>query len=468
MELIITWMASGDLACRVPSASVALVAEVRSKVAALTGVPSHQQRLFHEGTELTGSVIAPAKTEAVSDCCVICLELVRCSSDPRNTNLAFFSGMAKFEKLADAGSFTFVRHLSKAIHGEVILYNWTAPGGEMPLQVAVKKMKNDKVYQNHGAETDAWKTHLDRRRARARNPEDAETEIAILSYLKAQTDAPPYLLRMFGCFQDESSTWLVVEYAEGGELFALANSEVGLDEDCIRRYLWQLLIAVSYLHSHDIGHRDISLENVLLKDNKIRLMDFGMAVQSHSSAGEELRYFCRVGKDAYRAPECYVPEVSNHQVFLPVDSEAVNPGDIISTELCGYLCQVRLGPDAGKGKRCSVDLWGYAVQPADVFATGVCLCSLAYRVQPWKFAVPGGPDKCEFFSYIHSRGANGLEALLSHWGLLETSNGLRPLSQEGVALLLAMVRSDPARRPTAAECLALPWFQRCELSAVTY
>merc|ERR1712178_604053 len=115
-----------------------------------------------------------------------------------------------------------------------------------------------------------------------------------------------YLLRFQGVFIESRFTWLVTELAEGGELFSVAASGA-VTESQVRRYMWQILQAVSYLHKHCIGHRDISLENVLLKDDVVRVMDFGMAVRSHSASGMPLRYFKTVGKDFYRPPECYVP-----------------------------------------------------------------------------------------------------------------------------------------------------------------
>merc|ERR1719408_745692 len=110
---------------------------------------------------------------------------------------------------------------------------------------------------------------------------------------------------MHGVYAEQQFTWLITEFAEGGELFDVAAAG-GLSETKIHEYMWQLLQAVDYLHKHQIGHRDISLENVLLKDGVVRLMDYGMAVRTCSSSGVSLRYFCEVGKDFYRAPEVYV------------------------------------------------------------------------------------------------------------------------------------------------------------------
>merc|ERR1719408_529418 len=121
---------------------------------------------------------------------------------------------------------------------------------------------------------------------------------------------------MHGVYAEQQFTWLITEFAEGGELFDVAAAG-GLSETKIHEYMWQLLQAVDYLHQHQIGHRDISLENVLLKDGSVRLMDFGMAVQTHAPSGAPLEYFRIAGKDFYRAPEVYVPSIAKVPVVAP-------------------------------------------------------------------------------------------------------------------------------------------------------
>merc|ERR1719162_1607025 len=149
--------------------------------------------------------------------------------------------------------------------------------------------------------------------------EDALTEIGVLTHLSKQRDLPLYLLKMLGVFSDNEHTWLVTEFAEGGELYNVAASgDVG--EKQVQQYTSQLLQAVEYLHRHHIGHRDISLENILLRDGNVRLMDFGMAVCSHSSSRTPLRFFREVGKTFYCAPECYVPTQEVVSLTAPLDS----------------------------------------------------------------------------------------------------------------------------------------------------
>merc|ERR1719181_12773 len=189
---------------------------------------------------------------------------------------------------------------------------------------------------------------------------------------------------MMGCFSDTQHTWLVTEFADGGELFDLvASSQVF--ESSKMRYSWELLKAIEYLHDHRIGHRDVSLENTLIKDDSVKLMDFGLAVQSHTASGTTLRYFRAAGKNFSRAPECYVPMTTEVRVDAPLSSKA---GDVVMAKCSGgYLCEVRLPSDAIPGQSCKAEVWGYAVQPVDIFAAGVAISILHCGFPLWQKAL---------------------------------------------------------------------------------
>lgn len=360
--------------------------------------------------------------------------------DPCLTNLAHFHPDAAFEKLCET-NFTRVRKLSNGINGDIFLYRWRR--SQEDEKVAVKKVRNGTFAPAAGQETNERAIHLAKCR-RCRNPEDSLTDLGVLLYLSKLEDLPKYFLKLHGVFSDSASnlTWLVTEFAEGGELFNVARSS-NVAQEQLRIYMWQLLHAVEYLHRHRIGHRDISLENVLLKDGVCKVMDFGMAVSSRSASGIPLRYFRTVGKAFYRAPECFVPDLATVTVTPPIDAA---PGDVVMVQTKGYLCEVRLPEDVQPNTPCTADVWGYATEPADVFALGVCMFILAFQCPPWEDAHLS--NQC--FSFVNGDHEKGLESLLKLWK--------KPcLNPDTMLLLTSMMQIQPTKRPSAANCLQTPW-----------
>lgn len=444
MQLEVRWMASGEVACMVDLTPAVRVEDLRSQVFDRSGVPPNQQRLWLEkGEELPHKGdLYPLLYGSSSATIVEAILLVRSSTplrpldDPRNSNRAHFRSLLCLES-GPVGNFTKKRKLSNAIYGEVAQFQWCGDKSSSVRDVAVKIMSMEKAHQNDEKEANEWSAH--RQRQNLPHPEDALSELGILKYLSQQRDLPRFLLRALAIFTVSSDLWLVTEFADGGDLLDAVMAG-NVDKSSARRYTWQLLQGVKYLHEHKIGHRDISLENILLKGGSIRLMDFGNAVQSRSEEGDELRYFFIVGKDIYRAPECYVPDGSIQKVLVPTGAL---PGDVILHADRYGLYQVRLPADAVPGEVCSADIWGYAAEPADIFACGVCFFCMSYaNCTPWKTAELSD----EFFNYSYKTGDKGLQNLLRHWG--------KPLlEEEAMKLLTEMLAADPLGRPCASDCL---------------
>lgn len=75
----------------------------------------------------------------------------------------------------------------------------------------------------------------------------------------------PNILKLYGCFHDATSIYLILEFAPDGELFQEMKREPSkrFDEEKTANYMRQVISALNYLHSMDIIHRDLKPENIL-------------------------------------------------------------------------------------------------------------------------------------------------------------------------------------------------------------
>ena len=72
---------------------------------------------------------------------------------------------------------------------------------------------------------------------------------------------------------------MIMEYAEGGELFDYIIKKDHLSEDETRNIFHQIIDAIDYMHNLGISHRDLKPENILLDSShtKIKIIDFGLS-----------------------------------------------------------------------------------------------------------------------------------------------------------------------------------------------
>ncbi|MBX9606339.1 MAG: AAA family ATPase [Gammaproteobacteria bacterium] len=101
----------------------------------------------------------------------------------------------------------------------------------------------------------------------------------------------------FGC-DETGRDFLVMDLHENAQSLAMVARSQPLA--VLVDYLAQALRALLYLHHRGVLHRDINARNLLVLDGRIKLVDFGFAVERRGAAPSDER---TVGTPAYMAPE---------------------------------------------------------------------------------------------------------------------------------------------------------------------
>lgn len=97
----------------------------------------------------------------------------------------------------------------------------------------------------------------------------------------------------------EQVNYMALELAKFGNISDTVIDSGKLSEPIVRFYFHQLLEAVEYMHTKDIAHRDIKLENILIDESyDLKLTDF-------SFSGKEKTSFITKGTSLYKSPEMY-------------------------------------------------------------------------------------------------------------------------------------------------------------------
>ena len=230
--------------------------------------------------------------------------------------------------------------------------------------------------------------------------EEIINEIEILKKLNH-----PDIVKILEFYKTDQAYYIVSEYCSGGELFAKA--ETRLSENQISVIFKQILSGLSYLHSNNIVHRDLKLENILISDVEfvpitgeeyldIKIIDFGNA-----------KHYQKNRKDSSIAGSTY------------------------------YIAPESFKKNSGKES----DLW----------SAGVILYMLVVGYPPF-----GGQSDKQILSNVQ-KGVYGKN--YSRW---------KNASPEVKDLIEKLLVSNPKQRLSAKEALEHKWFTKCQSNALYY
>ncbi|KAH7093837.1 kinase-like protein [Auriculariales sp. MPI-PUGE-AT-0066] len=119
----------------------------------------------------------------------------------------------------------------------------------------------------------------------------------------------PFIVNLWGTFQDPTNLYMVMDFVAGGELFSLLRKSTRFPDPVAKFYAAEVALALHYLHSQDIIYRDLKPENILLgADGHIKMTDFGFSkVVPHVTST-----LC--GTPDYLAPEIVEGKLYNKSV----------------------------------------------------------------------------------------------------------------------------------------------------------
>ncbi|KAE8636594.1 hypothetical protein XENTR_v10003051 [Xenopus tropicalis] len=134
-----------------------------------------------------------------------------------------------------------------------------------------------------------------------------EKEILLL----AKREQHPFLTGLFASFQTEHHVCFAMDYAAGGDLEKWTKNPQ-FDYEASIFYSASVVLGLEFLHEHNIVHRDLKLENVLLDESGyIKISDFGLCKMG-MGVGDLTKSF--VGTPYYVAPEIFKREPYGKEV----------------------------------------------------------------------------------------------------------------------------------------------------------
>lgn len=223
------------------------------------------------------------------------------------------------------------------------------------------------------------------------------------------------IVRLKEVIRENDELFFVFEYMESNLYQSVKDRDKMIPENKIRNIMFQVLQGLAYMHKHGFFHRDLKPENLLVTKDTVKLADFGLAREIRSRPP----FTEYVSTRWYRAPEVLL-RARNYN------------------------------------------------SPIDIWAAGAIMAEL-YLLRP---LLPGSSEADQIFKICSIMGtptaqtwpegqrlATAMNFKFPSFVPTPLSNIIPHASEEALELLTEMLRYDPQKRPTAAQCLQHRYFQ---------
>lgn len=148
-------------------------------------------------------------------------------------------------------------------------------------------------------------------------------ELAIWSNLRH-----PNIVNLHHFFENNNRVFMILDYGDNGDALDYIQKKGALTEDLAWKWFRQTISAVGYMHSLNVAHRDLKLENLVInKAWNIMVCDFGFVKDNCRRLSST---FC--GSKSYAAPEILIGNP-----YLPKKADVWALGVILYIFITGQM-----------------------------------------------------------------------------------------------------------------------------------
>ncbi|XP_045132290.1 serine/threonine-protein kinase dyf-5-like isoform X1 [Portunus trituberculatus] len=227
--------------------------------------------------------------------------------------------------------------------------------------------------------------------------------------------------------RENDTLYFVFEYMKENLYQLMKSREKHFSEPMIKNMVCQVLQGLAFMHRHGYFHRDMKPENLLcMGPDLVKIADFGLAREIRSRPP----YTDYVSTRWYRAPEVLLRSTNYSS---------------------------------------PIDIWAVGAIMAEIYTFRPLFPGSSEIDQIFKIcSVIGTPDKRDWPEGYSL--AQQMNFKFPQFASTPLSTLISNASQDAIHLMTEMLRWNPARRPTAQQCLRFPFFkdQKSEMNNLTY